>query len=935
MADQPHVSFPQSLIRPRISAKFPSAQKSPKVPLAFRPKFATLTCHVQIGTHEDPETRGRVIFLMRRRLSLLAAQLLPALILPLLVLQSAKADAPKALSIPTDPTDAHIAEIEADLLQSWQYSQHPFDQEIAGRMVDSYLETLDYSHIFFLQPDIDSFAPYRTNLQVLTLQDHDVSPCFDIFNRFMKRAYERINYVTNLLATNKFTFTGHERFVVNRHSLPYPKDMAEAKDFWKQELRCEYLEQLLMAQPIEFSADASFETNNGTRMGKFVFAKDKIHPLDFDHFPKALLSKDGAAIGTLAFGTDGTNATVLLKWPEGANFSRTTNILYSDKGVKIGDIHFHRVTTIKLTPISTNTLAVSNNASTNTLATTNFAAVIHLDETNFAAINKTLTNHYGQMLDNFKELESDRVFEMYMNALARSYDPHSDYMGHLEAENFAIQMKLSLFGIGAILTKDGNYCKIMELKEGPAMKSGQIKAGDRIVAVAQSNSEPVVVVGMPLDKIVQMIRGPKGTQVTLTTIPVDAADTVHKEVTLMRDEIKLEDQQAKATLYEVPSSNGPPLKLGLVDLNSFYADQDHPEKNTTSDVLRLINRLKQEKVDGIILDLRRNGGGYLEEAIKLTGLFNPRGPVVQTKDPNGEIVPDTSPESGPLYDGPLVVLTSVFSASASEILAGALQDYGRALMVGDHSTFGKGTVQTMQDLSTYLNMKKLDYSYDPGRLKITIKKFYRAGGVSTQLQGVLSDVELPSVDDAADVGERSLPYAMPCDSVTSADHVEQLQLNRVKPYLPDLQSRSKARVDKNKDFEYIREDIAQYRKEQADKSLSLNYADRVREQKDFIAKLDARKKERLARKKSDEKIYEITLKNVDSEKLEPLKVKKNLAAAKTDVDLDSDEETPASTEAPAIDPTLEETKRILADYIELLKKGPGLSQAVSNPASSQ
>jgi len=774
-----------------------------------------------------------------------------------------------------------------------------------------------------------------------------MSPCWVIFSRFMERAGQRINYVTNLLATTNFEFTGHDRFVLNRHTLPYPKDMNEAKEFWRQEVRCEYLEQVLTAQPIEFTGTIAFETNEtAKKTAKISFAWDKLHPLDFDHFPRTLLGKDGHPIAPVEFSADGSNATVRWQWPKGAKLTKITNALYSSKGEKIGEVHFRRVTTYVSTnmvpPDSTNQTAVVTN-----IARSVTNAVIHLDETNYAAFNKTLTNHYVQMLDNYKDLENDRVFELYMNALARAYDPHSEYMGHMQAENFAIQMKLSLFGIGAVLTKDGNYCKIMELKEGPASKSGLVKEGDRIVAVAQGTTTPpgstapvlppssddpphpaeaVDVVGMPLDKIVQMIRGPKGTQVTLTTIPVDAPDSVRKEVTLIRDEIKLEDQQAKAMLYEIPSSNNPPLKLGVIDLASFYADNDHPEKNTTADVMRLVNRLKRERVDGIILDLRRNGGGYLEEAIKLTGLFNPKGPVVQTKDPNGDIVPDTSPERGPLYDGPLVVLTSVFSASASEILAGALQDYGRALMVGDHSTFGKGTVQTMQELASYLNLKHMEYSYDPGKLKITIKKFYRAGGVSTQLQGVLSDVELPSIDDAADVGERSLPYPLPCDSVTSADHLEELQLNRVKPYLAELQTRSRQRIDKDKDFSYIREDIAEFKKEQADKSLSLNEAERLAEMKTNIARGEARKKERLSRKKPNEVVYELTLKNVDLPQLQPPPVKPNSAAAARAVTGPDFDDEDARMPEPPIDPTLEETKRILADYIALLKKGPGLSQ---------
>jgi carboxyl-terminal processing protease len=870
---------------------------------------------------------------MRRRLLLLSSPLILALVLPLHSIQAAL----PAPQVSPDPTDANIAQIEADMLQTWQYSQHPFDQEISSRFLDRYLDTLDYSHIYFLQSDMDEFEKYRTNLHTLTLQNHDMTPCWVIFSRFMQRANERINFVTNALATMKFDFTGHDRFVVNRHALPYAKDMSEAKEFWRQELRCEYLEQLLAAQGIEFTGKVSQEElqqrsaraaqDARTVTGKITYSWDKTHPLDFEHFPKLLLGKDGRPLGSVEMSTNGSNATVRLQWHKDTNLSKTTNTFYSATGTKLGEIRFHHVTTLYFTNAasasSTNPAAP---APPEAHSVTNYAAVIHLEETNMAAINKSLTNHYVQMLENYKELENDRVFELYMNALARAYDPHSEYMGHLQAENFAIQMKLSLFGIGAVLERDKNYCKVRELMEGPARRSKQINPEDRIVAVAQSNAEPVDVVGMPLDKIVEMIRGPKGTQVTLTILPVDATDSTRKEVTLIRDEIKLEDKAAKARLFEIDSTNHPPMKLGVIDLASFYADNDHPEVNTTSDVTKLINRLKKAKVDGIILDLRLNGGGYLEEAIKLTGLFNPKGPVVQTKDPNGDIVPDSSPESAPLYEGPLVVLTSVFSASASEILAGALQDYGRALIVGDHSTFGKGTVQTMQHLAPYLALKHMEHSYDPGELKVTIKKFYRAGGVSTQLQGVLSDIELPSIDNAADVGERSLPNAMPCDSVTSADHLEELQLNLVKPYLTELQARSHQRIEKDSDFSYVREDVEEYRKEQTDKSLSLNEAERVAKLKADTVRAEARKNARLSHKKTNEKIYEITLKNVDLPELEPLTVKTNAAlAAKSGAVLDADDETPA--EETASDPTLEETKRILTDYIELLKKGPVISAA--------
>jgi carboxyl-terminal processing protease len=558
-----------------------------------------------------------------------------------------------------------------------------------------------------------------------------------------------------------------------------------------------------------------------------------------------------------------------------------------------------------------------------------------------------MTNHYAQMLRNYKSaVETDRGFETYVNSLARAFDPHSDFMGHMSSENFDIMMKLSLFGIGALLGQSSDYCTIDELKEGPAKRSGKINVNDRIVAVAQSNAEPVDVVGMPLDHIVEMIRGPKGTQVTLTINPAGAADSsVHKEVTLIRDEIKLEDQEAKAFLYENPEATGAAARVGVINIPSFYADNERlmavgkdgpvslPAKSMTADVARLLKRLTQEKVGGVILDLRHNGGGYLEEATKLAGLFIKKGPVVQTKDPSGDVSTDPSHRGPIFYDGPLVILTSRFSASASEILAGALQDYDRALIVGDHSTFGKGTVQTKQSLQPYLDnylqRQHLDFdpNYDPGSLKITIKKFYRATGGSTQIKGVVSDIELPSIwnYDTNEIGESALPNAFPYDEVTPDDFEP---VNKVKPYLSELLERSRQRVAASKDFDYIREDIAEFLKQQADKSLSLNLAERQVEQKTKTARAEAIKKERLARKKSNEKVFELTLQNVDLAQLQPPPVKTNSVAAADGPAFgdDSDPDAEAVAAEAVLDPTLEEAKHILADYVALWNKEPVISK---------
>src|SRR5256886_6651327 len=421
------------------------------------------------------------------------------------------------------------------------------------------------------------------------------------------------------------------------------------------------------------------------------------------------------------------------------------------------------------------------------------------------------------------------------------------------------------------------------------MQSQQLKPGDRIVGVAQGDErEPVDVVGMKLSKVVDMIRGPKGSKVRLTIIPADASDpSTRKEVALVRDEIKLEYEEAKAKIVEVPGKEGGTMRLGLIDLPSFYASFDvanangkATHKSTTEDVAKLLKKLIAENVAGIILDLRHNGGGSLEEAINLTGLFIKEGPVVQVKDAEGNIIKDDDSDPTVLYDGPLIVLTSRFSASASEILAGALQDYQRALIVGDSSTHGKGTVQSLIQLEPYVH-KLSDSTNNPGALKVTIRKFYRASGSSTQLKGVIPDLVLPSLNNYAEVGEVSLENPLPWDTIESAKYEK---LNLIQPILPELRKRSSERVTADKDFAYLREDIEIYRKYLADKSVSLNEETRRKEMKENEERLETRKRERKARRESEEKVYELTLKQVDMPGLPPPVAKTNDSTALVKLD---------------------------------------------------
>jgi carboxyl-terminal processing protease len=440
-------------------------------------------------------------------------------------------------------------------------------------------------------------------------------------------------------------------------------------------------------------------------------------------------------------------------------------------------------------------------------------------------IAPSLARRYDRLQQTMQRLNPDEVLGLYLDALARVYDPHSDYFGREEAEDFDIEMNLSMVGIGATLeTKDG-YCVINDLVPGgPAARSGLLKPGDQIVAVAQAKGKAVDVVDMPLPQLVELIRGPRGSTVKLTIISAGTPVSARKTISLVRDEIKLADQQAKASIIDMPQPTGPPIRIGLIDLPSFYGKGEEKAGGATADTARLIKKLQEKGMQGLILDLRHNGGGSLEEAVQLTGLFIPPGPVVQTLGTEGDVDIESSPEAAPLYPGPLIVLTSRMSASASEIVAGALQDYGRALIVGDTSTFGKGTVQTLVPLSQIFHQRGL------GEVKITIRKFYRPSGASTQLKGVAADIVLPSETDLREISESKLPDALPWDILPSTAFTN---LNLVQPVLEALREKSRARVAADPAFRLVREELALEKKNDKKLLLSLNEAIRREQKKQF------------------------------------------------------------------------------------------------------
>ena len=414
-------------------------------------------------------------------------------------------------------------------------------------------------------------------------------------------------------------------------------------------------------------------------------------------------------------------------------------------------------------------------------------------------ITETLKVRYERFEKFFTQFNSEDVFSIYMNAFTGSYDPHTSYMSPKQSDLFKQQMSLSLEGIGAQLQLENDYTKIVKiLPGGDAQKSGKVQVNDLIVGVAQGkDGEMVDVVGWRLDDVVKLIKGPKGTTVRLSILPAKTGvNGPSIEVTLLRDKIKLEDQAAKKEVINY-QSNGKNMKLGVISLPVFYMDYEAYQKgdpdfrSTTRDVRKLIGELKSESVDGIVMDLRNNGGGSLLEAVDLTGLFIKDGPVVQVRNASGkiEVLPDDDKEI--YFNGPLVVLTNRFSASASEIFAGAIQDYQRGVVVGE-TTYGKGTVQTVLDLSRFIVDKE-----KVGELKITFQKFYRVTGSSTQHKGVSPDINLPSAFDANEYGESASPSALPWDIINPASYQKSLQVNKSVVDALEVAYQDRTRYDKN------------------------------------------------------------------------------------------------------------------------------------------
>ena len=533
-----------------------------------------------------------------------------------------------------------------------------------------------------------------------------------------------------------------------------------------------------------------------------------------------------------------------------------------------------------------------------------------------ADIRKTLDKRYSGYIDRIRQINSADAFQTFMNAYAESTDPHTDYLGPEAAANFDIAMSLSLQGIGAQLQSRDDYTMIVKLiPGGPAMKSHKFKPGDRIVAVGQGDKGAMVdVVGWRIDDVTALIRGKKGTVVRLEVLPADVGpDGKHELITLVRDKINLEDAAASKKVIEI-KDGAVTRKIGVIDLPSFYSDfgarsaGDKDYRSTTRDVAKLIAELKQEGVQGIVVDLRNNGGGSLAEADSMTGLFIDKGPVVQGRGSHGEVQVQGDDEAGMAWSGPLAVLVNRGTASASEIFSAAIQDYHRGLVIGE-PTFGKGTVQTLVDLDKFASGD----SEKPqlGELKMTIQEFFRINGGSTQLKGVTPDIEFPKNGDEKDFGESTYDNALPWTQIPPADYQPVANLSA---YLPQLLKQHDQRAAQSPAWKLMLDELAQYKKMRDMTTISLNLATREAERKQQEQVQAAFRARHVAIDGSDAALPEAGSTLDDG--LNP-----NERSIKSELKEEKDAKN-------AKDPQLQETAHILFDAIGMIKADPKLASEV-------
>lgn len=705
------------------------------------------------------------------------------------------------------------ATLVVQLLEHAHYSKNSISELDPEELLTRYMEELDHARLFFTREDHDEILERFAPEIEFGLYQGDMAPAFAVFSRYKNRAQDRLAWVLARLEDD-FDLTTDLEYRPDRRDTDWPENAAESQELWEKRVKHEVLQMVLNNERIETAVDTIED-----RYGEWEESGEAID----DEAVKTLLRE--------IFEEDDEE--------DEAMYRRILE-LAGESGPGLSERNAGELT------------SVVRQAG---------------KEREMEQALERVERRYDRMQQNISEIDAVEIQEVFLTTLTKMFDPHSTFLSANTLEDFGISMRLSLVGIGAILTTEDGYCVIRELVPGgPADLTGRLQPEDRIVAVAQEGEEPVDVVDMKLRRVVNMIRGEQGTEVTLTVIPADAPDpSVREEVTIVRDEVKLTARQARGKVYEYPLDNGDVRSLGVIEIPSFYGSGD-TETSTTEDVKELIGKMKDTGIDGLVLDLRRNGGGLLSEAINMTGLFIEAGPVVKVRDSSGNVRVDPVPDNGLVYEGPLSILVSKNSASASEIVAGALQNYRRAVVVGESSTHGKGTVQAVFELDNYLRIPRSSAN-NTGATKLTVQKFYLPDGASTQKRGMIPDIVIPSFNDFLPIGESSLDNAMEWDTLDNSNWEEYQKQAAVSfPINDERRSRivdaSKQRQESLEEFRYWNENIDWFRERQEQKSVSLNLEKRraQRESDRRFREAMNEREDRLAR----EKEFPFTEVNLDS-----------------------------------------------------------------------
>ena len=629
------------------------------------------------------------------------------------------------------------------LLEELHFAKKSIKTINHGKLIENFMLCFDANRMFFQQQDFDKFTKRFAGAMDLLLRSGNLNPAFEIFQGFYGVAMKRIGVVLKLLAD--IDFETNDVFSPDRKDAKWALSDNELDELWLKRLRYELLNEILSnasgsnisAESLDFFAE---ELDVGAKNDNFC----KIYGILYEIFAKT---------------------PIFIRRELGAN--SFAGIIVAQK-LLLNNILRAKIISELISSLTT--LIAETNELCNVKTVSNLTPItldkakVEIPDAKFVVRKK-----YKNFLNLLAKIDATEVQELFLNEVAKEYDPHTNFFSVESMEDFAITIKNSLVGIGAYLSEENGYCVVKELLPGgPAERSNTLKAGDKILSVTQENGQPVDIYGMKLKHSVKLIRGPKGSVVKLLIQPVDASPSTRKEISITRDEIKLTYNMAYAKLYEHKDLFGKIRKIGLIDLPAFYGDENSHSKtggnNLTEDVKFLIKKLKEEGIEGLVLDLRRNGGGLVNEAISLSGLFYKNCPVIQIKDTNENVQQFCAENVDVEWTGPIIILVSKFSASASEIVAGALKNSNRAIIFGDSKTHGKGTVQAVIEMDR-LSMFPHSKPY-LGSSKVTIQKWYLPDGSSTQQRGVPSDIVLPSFVEILPISEADQPNALAWDSIT-------------------------------------------------------------------------------------------------------------------------------------------------------------------------